>query len=750
MKTDLIKISLRQNAFFIPAEWKSDFSNKKINETTSVFVANCAKLGFSFSEELLHAINGISPLQKIELLDVLREVTGVKKNWTPLVKQWDNPTGESIFDHVKTLFANVFQTENGTRLACGHLIPENSFPLERYNGCPLCGTPFEFEKLEWEGGKSKFKILELWSEKDVEKYMATLLKSPVALDATQAESLKVLLANFELTDGAEIGIKETLMLVIDELVAQGKVDQAGSFFKSPTDVLRYLWYKHTGFLQIVEPKTIIARVSKNSRNWHALLDGSKAAKLKAAANLKLKFSRTESKIYAKWLNDLEMSVAKQCEAMHPKRGIWVRVIRALRLAEYSKRKGFGKLQNLLDVFYKKEYDVWQGRVNSFKLKNDEANAFKLLKQRPGLFARSLFSSMLWFGKDTTVGHFKEIIAKVPPRLVFTLNMYAENYFDKNASRSVKPLGGINKKIPGNKLLTLYSEKDLNEMQNAVKELTLLSIQTKMSAQKNDHKTMFIAPELFNIPIAIGDRSETIQDLPEVLPGTRFPIEGDTVRLFLQWGEGLPAQHLDMDLSCNVAYRNKSERCSYSRLVIPGCKHSGDIQQIPEKTGTAEYIEIDVNQLAKRGAKTVTFTCNAYTNGSLAPNLVVGWMNSEHPMKISSKGVAYDPTAVQHQVRIKQSLTKGMVFGVLDVAKREIVWLEMAFGGQVVPNMSQSAMEALLRKLDAKLKIGDLLQLKAACQNLSIVNNPSLADEIYDIKWAFNSAAVSQLFLGNEN
>jgi len=642
------------------------------------------------------------------------------------VKQWDIPTGESIFDHLKTLFANVFQTENGTRLACGHLIPENSFPLERYNGCPFCGTPFEFEKLEWEGGKSKLKVLELWTTEDLKKYMETLLKSPVALDATQAESLKMLLANFELTDGAEIGIKETLMMVIDELVAQGKAEQAGTFFKSPTDILRYLWYKHTGFLQIVEPKTIIARVSKNSRNWHTQMDGSQAAKIKSAADLKLKFSRTESKMYAKWLNDLEMSVAKQCEAMHPKRGIWVRVIRALRLAEYSKRKGFGKLKNLLDVFYKKEYNVWQGRVNSFKFKNDEANAFKLLKQRPGLFARSLFSSMLWFGKDTTVGHFKEIIAEVPPRLVFTLNMYAENYFDKNASRSVKPLGGMNKKISGNKLLTLYPEKDLKEMQDAVKDLTLLSIQSKMIAQKNDNKTIFIAPELFNIPIAIGDRSETIQDLPEALPGTRFPIEGDKVRLFLQWGEGLPAQHLDMDLSCSVSYGINSEYCSYSNLVIPGCKHSGDIRHIPEKTGTAEYIEIDVNQLAKLGAETVTFTCNAYTNGSLAPNLVVGWMNSEHPMKISSKGVAYDPTAVQHQVRIKQSLTKGMVFGVLDVAKREIVWLEMAFGGQVVQNMGQAEMEALLKKLDAKLKIGDLLRLKAECQKLNIVDDLSLS------------------------
>ena len=750
MKTDLIKISLRQNAFYIPQEWRGTISDKKINETTSVLVANCAKLGYSFSEDLLHAVNGMNPLKKLEFLELLREVTGVKKNWTPLVKQWDIPTGESFYDHVKTFFANVFQDKKATKLQCGHLIPQHSFPLEKYNGCPFCGTPFEMEKLDWEGGKSKLKVLELWTDSDLKNYMRTLLKSPVALDATQGESLKVLLSKLDLPEDATVGIKETLMLVIDELVAQDKSTQAGVLFKSPNDILRYLWYKHTGFLQIVEPKTIIARMTKNSRNWHTQMDNSDAVKIKSAADLKLKFSRTESKMYANWLNNIQMDIMKQCESMHPKRGIWIRIIRALRLSEYSKRKGFDNLKNLLDVFYNETYEVWQGRVNHFKLRYDEANTFELLKQRPGLFARSLFSCMLWFGKDDTIRHFKEIIEKVPSRLVFTLNMYAENYFDKNASRSVKPLGGMNKSIPVNKLLNLYSDTDLAEMKEVIQGLTLLSIESKLKGQKNDNKTIFIEPDLFKIPIAIGDRSESIQDLPEALMGTRFPIEGDKVRLFLQWGEGLPAQHLDMDLSCSVDYGNKSEFCSYSQLRITGCKHSGDIQRIPHKTGTAEYIEIDVNELAKHGAYYVSFTCNAYTNGSLSPNLVVGWMNSKYPMKISSKGVAYDPTVLQHQVRIKKSLKKGMVFGVLDVAAREIIWLEMAFGGQVVQNMGQESVEALLSKLDAKLKIGDLLQLKANCQNLTVIDDKSTADEVYDSKWALNSAAVSQLFLGTEN
>ena len=120
------------------------------------------------------------------------------------------------------------------------------------------------------------------------------------------------------------------------------------------------------------------------------------------------------------------------------------------------------------------------------------------------------------------------------------------------------------------------------------------------------------------------------------------------------------------------------------------------------------------------------------------------------MKISKSGVAYDPTAVQHQVRVKKSLMKGMVFGLLDVEAREVLWLEIAFDGQIVQNLDIKGVEAMMSKLDAKLKIGDLLQLKATCQNLTVVKDSAKADEVYDTQWALNSAAVSQLFLGSDN
>jgi hypothetical protein len=743
---NLVKISLRQNAVFIPA---SEIVNveKQLSETTGVLVANLGKLGFGVSEPLLRALNGTKPTFQVQFLEVLREVMGVKKNWTPLVKGWDTPTGESFLDHLITFFVNVFDAKNkGSRLPCGHIIPVGTFPLERYNGCPFCGTPFEFGEIENYGQGSKTRVLELWTEKELNDFYIDVLESKTALDATQMDSLKSLLKALPLPK-AQVGMKETLMAVIDTLVEDNQATKAQALFASPTDILRYLWYKHTGFLQIIEPKTIIKRHSKNARHISLGLDKSAKAKFEKVSDLKLNYGRKDCLMVAQWLNNLDLPADKACEMMHPKRNMWVRFIRALRLAEYSKRAGFEKLAKLLDVFYNEKYEVWQGSVNYFRLRSDMDATFGLLKQRPGLFARSLFANMLWFGAEETLEAFAQVLDKVPARLVLTLNMYAQNYFNPNLQRAVKPLGGVNKQIPANQLLKLYDADQLAKMQTQIEDLCLLAIEKRFAAVETQTRTMYIDPLLFNMPVSIGDRSENVQDLPVALMGTRFPVEGDAVRLFMQWGEGLPAQHLDMDLSCWVAYQGSADMCSYSRLATTGCKHSGDIRSIPNKVGTAEYIELDIAELQNAKAQFVTFTCNAYSNGSITPNLVIGWMNSQHKIRISeTTGVAYDPSCVQHQVRITQALAKGLVFGVLDVAKREIVWLELSFQGQVVQQFDAKGVNALLAKLSTKLTVGNLLKIKAKAQGLTLLETPE-ADEVYTQQWALNVAGVTKLLVG---
>ena len=187
-------------------------------------------------------------------------------------------------------------------------------------------------------------------------------------------------------------------------------------------------------------------------------------------------------------------------------------------------------------------------------------------------------------------------------------------------------------------------------------------------------------------------------------------------------------------------------CAYYNLTCVGAKHSGDIQSIPEMVGTAEYIELSLPELEAAGAKYVDFSCNAYTTGALSPNMVVGWMNSAHPMEVSQKnGVAYDPSCVQHMVRVSEgNLSKGLIFGVLDVAKREIIWLEMPFTAQTLRGADSVSIEALLHKLETKLSIGQLLDMKAKAQNLTLVENAEDADEVYTYEWALNPAEVTKL------
>ena len=769
--TALLKVALRQNALYIP---DSMLAQRAIQPGTLELVAALRQHGFGVTEDLLHAINGTNNEYRQLVVRTIKQILNVKLNWAPLIKNWEVPTGESAVDHIITAFYNQFpdlvknddyicywydyddyyeanDIKNYNReyftpkherfLACGHYIPYGTFPLWRYNGCPFCGTPFQLGKIECTEQGSKLKILDLWREQDANTYYQNLLASKTALDATQVDSLKRLLPYFSVDKKTTIEMKETLILVVDSyLLSEGNEVAAGTCFRTPTDILRYLWYKKTGFLQLLPPKIIIAKNAKNYSHIVYPLNKSEEAKIEAKEELRLKYSRKECARVARWLNTLPLSAEKACELMHPKREMWVRFIRALRLAEYSKKKGFEKLAMLLDIFYHQKYEVWQGKVQQAYLNVDTDTVLEYLKERPSQFARSLFATMLWVGTEATIAAFKEVIDQMPMHLLFTLNNYADLYFTPHGTRSVKIITGDYVEVPKNQWVNLgYNEEQLAQMKTAIEELCLWVIRRKFAAQTNPHKTIFIDEQLYHLPLPIGDRSITIHDFNATLMGTKFPLEGNEVRLFMQWGKDLPAQHLDMDLSCHIVFEEgskmKNDICYYGRLTATGCQHSGDIRNIPNKVGTAEYINIDVNILRQKKAKYVTFVCNAYSNGALSPNLVVGWMDSEHKMKVSERtGVAYDPSTVIHQVRITQPLQKGLLFGVLDVEKKEIIWLEVPFQGQVANDLSLSTVKALLSKLSAKTTIGNLLTLKAEAQGLQVVSDKALADEVYDRQW----------------
>ena len=749
-KNNLIKVALRFRALFLDVNREELDMKSSSTVPVMAFLARLRENGFCVSEELLHALNNVSADHLASITKCINEVMGVNLNWAPLVKGWKTPTGESIVDHLITLFANLLGDSSGlkgTTLPCGHLIPDGTFPLERYNGCPFCGTPFVTTNYVYTGQGSKLKELRLFTLEDIQNLLRTLLSSPTPLDGTQKESLEMLLKELPFPEDVTITMKETSMLVVKNLVNQGKSAQTQELLKTPTDILRYLWYDKTGYVQIIEPKTLISHASKLYHHiWGPLDKGSDAAE-KMKAKLMLKYDRKHCRVVCRWMNGLRMSATQAAENMNSKRGMWVRLIRALRMGEYSRKKGFEHLSDILDVFYKQDYTTWQGRVDEARKENDADTTLHLLKERPGLFARCLFSTMLRFGSEKVMNAFNEIADSLPSRLLLSLGNASDIYFDPKADRLARPITGVSHRLDANKMLLLYDSQSIDAMRKSVSEMYTSSMSRRFAAQSTGSKTIYIDPSLFNIPVSVGDRTSTIQDMSCALMGTRFPISGDAVRLFLQWGKGLHAQDLDMDLSARISLPDgKIAECAYYSLTCVGAKHSGDIRSIPEMVGTAEYIELSLPELSAANAKYVTFTCNAYSTGALSPNLMVGWMDSAYKMEVSEEnGVAYDPSCVQHIVRISEgNLSKGLVFGVLDVPNREIIWLEMPFTAQTLRGADEASIAALLKRLKAKTSIGQLLELKASAQSLTRVDSPTLADEIHTYEWALNPAEVANL------
>lgn len=703
----LVKVALRYKALYLDIRKEDINMSSEITPAVYSLLERLKEYGYCVSEELLHGLGMVTVEELADIVAVIEDVMGVELNWSPLVKGWNVPTKEGAVDHFITWIANILHKEvdiKGTTLPCGHLIPEGTFPLERYNGCPYCGTPFVATDYVFKGQGSKLKELRLFTGKELKEVFQSLLSSPTPLDMTQKNSLELLLDEYDVPEGIEISMKETMMLIIRNLVRKEDGDKATSYLKTPTDILRYLWYEKTGQLQIIKPSVLQANARRLGYQMGIAGDTSLTYQERMKEHLKLKYSRKTCKMVAKWMNATSLSAKKAAEDMNPKRGMWVRFIRALRLAEYAKRKGFEHLAEIMDVFYNQDYTTWQGCIDKASKEKEAKKVLDLLKSRPGSFARCLFATMLRFGCEETLEAFEEVADKLSMRLLVSLGNAAEIYFDENSIRSIQTITGLRKTIEHNKLLSLYSREERQQMVDAVYGIYKHAMLRRFKDMDTESKTIYIAPELFDIPISVGDRSSTIQDTSCALMGTRFPVEGDAVRLFLQWGKGLHAQHLDMDLSCRISYDDKIEECAYCHLTCTGAKHSGDIRSIPEMVGTAEYIDLSLPELEKAGARYATFTCNAYSCGSLSPNLVVGWMDSANEMTISEKdGVAYDPSCVQHMVRVgDDNLAKGLVFGVLDIARREIIWLEMPVSGQTLRSACREDIEALLKRLQRKL------------------------------------------------
>ncbi len=725
----LLRVSLRYKGLCINTDPSQ--APAEMTPAAAVLTERLIKCGYICEEPLARALNSLDYAQTDLVAETLEDILGLRLNWAPLVKGWLRPTGETRIDHLVTLIMNIFPTSYpGVTLECGHFIPEGTFPLDRYNGCPFCGRQLRTSCTHFTGQGSRLKPLRLITEDEMRNIHKSLLESSIPLDSTGLDSAMLLTEVFGIPENADIKMKETVAAIAGMLVEKGDVEQLCRLMRTPDDVLRYLWRIKTGKPRLIKPATLLKLAVRNNLGTYYSDPG--IVRIQERYRLRLHYSRRECRLWAKVTNATKLSPEQAAENMNPQRQMWVRFIRALRLPESARRPGMERLRSILDLFYRKDYQVWQGNVDRALARVDTPAALALLRQRPGAFSRQLFSTMLTLGARETIESFAKIASKVPLRLLFTLSTNAATYFTSTDGRVVRPITGLNKLIPSNPRLQSLTTDEAMACANEVSSLVYTKVTEIFSSNPAPGVKIYIAPQLYNIPIAVSDRTDSIQDTETALQGMRFPLEGDNVRLFMQWGKGLPAQHLDMDLTARVLYADgNTTEVAYYNLSIPGGCHSGDIREIPKQVGTAEYIELDVKKLEAEKAEYVVFTCNAYSSGAISPNLTVGWMDSKYPMKVSEQtGVAYDPSTVIFQTRIPdKSYVKGLVFGVLDIKSREIIWLELPFTGQLAINLNLDVIRLQLKRLEAKPNIGECLERMAEARKM-VITSANDADEFF--------------------
>lgn len=723
MYVGLEQIALRNSALYVPCI----HTQATMTDASAEFVANLSNL-YSVSEPLLHALNGASPEQLKEIREAVAHIFRTDANWTPLVRYWHTPTGESGIDHLITYWANRVGHSDmpGVRLSCGHFIPEVAFDISRYNGCPFCGRPLEFEPGALQSNSMPREVLGLMTDDDMLGLRDRLLSAPIPPDATTAATLRTLLTHYGVSQEVLPATREALLLTSEALDEAGRTAEAYALLNNPDDLLRYLRYRTTGSLAFRSPKTYRGK------------------------NLKFKFARPQARAIAQCLENMEIPADRMAEIMHPRRGLWVRLIRAARLAEFARKEAFPRLRLLLDVFYRGDYPVFAGTVQKYYDGRD-ARGVRMLEARPGLFARSLFAWMLRIGPADPLIAFAESARSISGRLLYSLFASAEVYFmPDGGTRTVTPGHGMQPAVikvnPG---IKAYSDSERADMVLAIKDIFIAEMRRRYAENGPAGASVYIAPELFDVPMPVGDRSATVSDIQEAaLSGQRFKVEGDSLRLFLQWGVGLPAQPLDMDLSAAIIYPDHVDECAYYNLSPIGCRHSGDIRQIPDRVGTAEYVELDLNVLAEAGAVMAVFTCNAFSVVELSPNLVFGWMSSASPMALDeSTGVAYDPADVQRMMRVPDNYTaRGIMFGVLDIRSREITWLEMPFNGRTLRSLNLAAVSGILNRMRSKPSIGELLAVRAEALGSTRVDSAAFATEAYGLDWASQPDVVAKLLL----
>lgn len=384
------------------------------------------------------------------------------------------------------------------------------------------------------------------------------------------------------------------------------------------------------------------------------------------------------------------------------RGKWVRLAHSLHVGEYAETapRAASLIREARDG--NSRYRTFDGKVEAAMQNRKRGEVCKLLKQRPGMFARRLDHVIREFG-SIPINHFLEVADKVDTRVLLQLLGHFNARTSTVDRRLVFPKGQVAKSRLLTNTLPAIPQSAVNRLRAGIAR----TLQDRFVDLEGLGK-VYIDPSMADCPIPLSLRSAST-GVKTVGRGTRMPI-GDkgTIRMFIYW------KGQDIDLSGFFTNEDFTQEhtISYYNLRSGFACHSGDIVQAPR--GASEFIDVNIEQALAQGHRYLCMTVYVFNGPNFSDHEVcyAGWMTRD---KVQSNEI-YDPKTVEHKIDLTCE-TRRAIPVIFDLQERQAIWLDLASGGGNICRPNNVATN--------KASIKDTIE---GAMNLD--NKPTLADLFY--------------------
>ena len=407
--------------------------------------------------------------------------------------------------------------------------------------------------------------------------------------------------------------------------------------------------------------------------------------------------------------------------------LWKRAFEKLHVGEYTiKYPYIAKLANMLR---NDEYTTYYGKLE--QVKDNQVEFIKLLKTRPGEFARRLDMIIRNqnFDLEYTLSQFKEVANKVSTTLLIGLWEFFKN-------RELYPTRIF--KINGRYGSFFKEVIDLREhVDSSVVDRVIQTIEEVLKNVYSNYDfvgKVYIDENIKPYCLPINNRNASSQNKTLTF-GTRVKLDeedGNYLRFFTHFKNFKGRNgRVDVDLSIEFVDETLTKGFSLSWHNMGGGRkfdsyHSGDITSAPE--GASEFVDLDYKK-ARKYARYAIVTNSVFTGQDFAdiPECFSGVMFMPEKGK---KGVVYNSEFVKYKFDLTQRGSNQSIAFAVDLETLELIWIDSPMSYDydcIVASECPGVVMSLKNALKTHMSLYDFFMLHS--NHFTLVDNKEEADVI---------------------